>query len=347
MSVLTRPVSLQPTGAALGRLIQAKAYAIDDYGTALMRAETWRDMPHVLEGLRLSMKASVPAGSTSDATWAGPLSQAGLASEALTFMRHQTIVGALEDRMQKVPPSITVPVETDNAGMGDWVAENVPIPAARLAFTSVIQALYKIGAITALSAELVKSSTPGAQPTVTRIVLGRLGKSIDYKFLDPTVTAVANTRPASITNGSTEIVSTGNTAAAIAADLASMLAAMTTPGPYTWILRPTTTYRIALVLGSQAVGLPQTLLGIPVIASANSPAQITLVDPAALLFSDAGQFEVDVSRNATVAMDDAPEAPETIVTSFFQANLLGIRAMRWLAWLRPLSGSVSYMTTSY
>ena len=35
-------------------------------------------------------------------------------------------------------------------------------------------------------------------------------------------------------------VTTGSTAAAIAADLAAMLGSVSTPGPYTWILRPKT-----------------------------------------------------------------------------------------------------------
>lgn len=38
MSVLTRPVSLQPAGTAIGRFIRAKAYAADDYGSALALA---------------------------------------------------------------------------------------------------------------------------------------------------------------------------------------------------------------------------------------------------------------------------------------------------------------------
>jgi hypothetical protein len=56
-------------------------------------------------------------------------------------------------------------------------------------------------------------------------------------------------------------------------------------------MKPKTMYRIALVLGSQAAGLPNTLFGIPAIASINSPAQIALIDPGALVYSDSGQFD--------------------------------------------------------
>jgi hypothetical protein len=82
-----------------------------------------------------------------------------------------------------------------------------------------------------------------------------------------------------------------------------MLAAVTSPGPLVWIMKPKTMYRIALTLGSQAAGLPATLFGIPVIASINSPAQVTLLDPSAILYSDSGQFDVDVSTQALVQLD--------------------------------------------
>src|SRR5688572_14352903 len=117
-----------------------------------------------------------------------------------------------------------------------------------------------------------------------------------------------------------------------------MLAAVTSPGPLVWILKPKTMYRIALVLGSQAAGLPATLFGIPVIASNNSPAQITLLDPSAILYSDSGQFDLDVSTNALVQLDTAPTDPPTAATlyqSALQRNLVMVRAMRWLAWLNP------------
>jgi hypothetical protein len=116
-------------------------------------------------------------------------------------------------------------------------------------------------------------------------------------------------------------------------------------------MKPKTMYRIALVLGSQAAGLPATLFGIPVIASNNSPAQITLLDPSALIFSDSGQFDLDVSTRATIQADDAPANPATAATvyqSAFQRNLVMVKAMRWLAWLNPSpTTTASFMTVVY
>jgi hypothetical protein len=87
-----------------------------------------------------------------------------------------------------------------------------------------------------------------------------------------------------------------------------------------------------------------------VIASVNSPAPITLIDPAAILYSDSGQFDLDVSREAPLQLDTAPAEPTvstTLLDTLFGRNLVAIRAPRWLAWLRPLGGSVAYMTVTY
>src|SRR5262249_32697388 len=149
---------------------------------------------------------------------------------------------------------------------------------------------FKFGVIVPLAQELLEFSRPDALTTIRRTVLGGLARSLDQQFLLPTVTAVAGVNPASITNGATEITSTGSTAAAIATDLKALLAANTTPGTgLRWVLRPMTLATVAWALGAAAPDVPRTLYGIPLVVSVNSPAQITLVDGAGILYSDAGQ----------------------------------------------------------
>jgi HK97 family phage major capsid protein len=202
-----------------------------------------------------------------------------------------------------------------------------------------------------LSEELVSTSSPEAESTIKRLVLGGLAAGLDTQLLLPTVALSAGVNPASILNGATERVTTGSTAATIAADLASMLGSVTSPGPLTWVMRPKTMYYIALTLGSQAAGLPNTLFGVPVLASINSPAQIALIDPQAMLFSDSGRFDLDVSREALVQLDTAPTAVPTAVTvyeNFYQKNIVGVKALRWLAWLNPSpTTTASFMTVAY
>ena len=89
MSVATRPLSYLPEGTALSRYLMAKALGRGDAFRAKMIAERWRDTPQVHQCLddELQRKAAVAAGTTSDATWAGPLAVHGIAREALTLIR--------------------------------------------------------------------------------------------------------------------------------------------------------------------------------------------------------------------------------------------------------------------
>ncbi len=116
-------------------------------------------------------------------------------------------------------------------------------------------------------------------------------------------------------------------------------------------MKPRTMNRIALTLGHQAAQLPKTLFGIDVIASTSSPARIALLDPHAMLLSDSGQFDVDLSEQASFQLDSAPSDPvtsSTIYQSMFQQNLLAIKALRWLAWLNPSpTTTASFMTVAY
>ena len=352
MPELYRQVSALPRGTSLARFIIAKALGHGDLYTELSIAEQWRDTPQVKASLELPhTKAAIPPGLVTDATWAGPLSIHGVAPEAITIERSRSIRGAVEAQTQKVPLRVKVARETGTGFSGAWVAAGAPIPVQKTDFATSIQEHYKFACIVPLSEELMQISNPDAQATITRTVIGGLAAALDNQFLLPTVAAVANVNPASVTNGSTEITTTGTTAAQIAADLAGMLAAVTTPGPLVWIMKPKTMYRISLTLGSQAAGLPNTLFGIPVVASTTSPAQITLLDPSAILYSDSGQFDLDVSTRATLELNTTPADPTTASTIFetlFGRNLVAIRALRWLTWLNPTpTTSAAFMTVAY
>jgi hypothetical protein len=87
-----------------------------------------------------------------------------------------------------------------------------------------------------------------------------------------------------------------------------------------------------------------------VILSSNSPQQVTLLDAGNILYSDTGGFDVDISTQAAIEMNDAPTNPPvaaTVIESLWPRNLFGVRVTRWLAYLRAQTGSVVYMTVAY
>jgi HK97 family phage major capsid protein len=206
--------------------------------------------------------------------------------------------------------------------------------------------------VVVLTQELLQLGDPNAERTVRETVAAGVAAFLDSQFLTNTVTLSADVRPAAVTNGATAITSTGSTAAQINADLAGMLAAITTDGGgLTWVMKPLTAYKIAATIGgTAAVDVPKTLFGIPMVLSINSPAQITLLDCNHILYADDGGMAIDTTDEASIQMSDAPTDPAvaaTVFQSLWDNNLWAARITRWISYLRAQSGAVTYMAVSY
>jgi HK97 family phage major capsid protein len=319
---------------------------------AMLAAEQFKDSPTVLATFELRQKAAVAPATTTDSTWASPLASYGIAGEALALERGISIIGQLAPKMRRVPFRVKVSRETGTGTGGAWVAEGFSTPVAATAYDTLSQESYKAQKIVVLTNELLRLGDPSAERTVRETTAAGVAGFLDSQFLTPTVTLSAGLRPAAITNGATAVTSTGSTAAAINADLSSMLAAITTTGAgLTWVMRPATAYKIAATIGgTAAVDIPRSLFGIPMILSINSPQQVTLVDANCILYSDDNGIDIDSSENATLQMNDAPTDPETAATVFvslWPRNLWAVKITRWLAYQRAQSGSVVYMSVSY
>lgn len=348
--VVTRSLVALPPGAAVARYISALAVNDGHLHKAAAYAAAWRDTPQVENAFQYLIKAAVAPGTTTDSAWAGPLAVTSVGGEALSLLRGRSIVAMLEPRLRRTDFNVKVPRDTTTATLAAWVSEAAPSPAAALSFSLVGPVpMTKAAVIVAVTRDLLTLGTPGSLRAINTAIMGAVAQFIDVSFLDP-ASAAATGKPASITNGATAITSTGATAAAITTDLNAMLAAITTTGgALTWVMKPTTLAKIAGALGTVS-GLPTTLYGLPVIASSNSPQQVTLLDGEAVLYADDGGIELDVSKNMTVQLDTAPTSPAdaTVVPmSGWQVNVVGIKAVRYIGWLRAVSGSVSYMVTAY
>jgi hypothetical protein len=77
---------------------------------------------------------------------------------------------------------------------------------------------------------------------------------------------------------------------------------------------------------------------------------VALVQPDAILYADDGGVTIDVSQEASVQMDSAPDNPAlatTVMTSFWQNNLVGLRAERFINWKKARAGCVQYTVATY
>jgi hypothetical protein len=342
-------ISANPKGTNLARFVQAIVRSGGDFRGASIAAEEWRDSPAV----HLALKAHVPAMSTSGA--GASLSTYGISNEFIELVRGQSILGKLEPKMRKVPFMTAVARET-TAASSRWIPESGAVSVAALAYNTVNVEFFKAETDVVISAELARFSSPSAELAIRNSLVGAAAKYLDGQFLDPTVTRIANERPASVTSGAQTVVGTGSTSAQILADTVSMMALLGSWSAPFWVMRASTAAAMAAKMttgGSlqfPAIGaLGGFLHGIPVIASTTAPAAIVLLDAADLLYSDDGFANIDVAKDASILMDTLPQAsPQTTsLVSLWQRDMMAIRCTREVSWLRGHDDSVVSMVVSY
>jgi len=326
--------------------------------------EQWKaETPEVETVLR----AAVGAGSTTDTTWAGPLvTYQIMANEFISYLDPQTIIGQIQG-FRRVPFKIKVPRETGAATV-NWVGEGKAKPLTSLAFDTVTMEFSKIAGIIPLTEELVRFSNPSAEAIVRDRLAAAIVAFMDRAFVDPTA-ASSDVNPASVTYGVTPVTSTGTTAAALRADvktlMASFLSNNISPAGAVWIMTQQQALAIAMMVNT--LGQPEwpgismnggTFVGLPVVASENIPGTggsptdgglMILAKASEILLADDGQVTIDASREASLAMDSAPDSPETastVMVSMWQHNMIAIKAERFINWQKARSTAVGFIQNS-
>lgn len=312
------------------------------------------------------LRAAVPAGVTYDTTWAGALVYAQNISNAFAeFLRPLTIIGRLPS-LRRVPFNVRIPRATGGTTSG-WVGEAAPKPLTSMTFDSITLTWAKAAAISVLTEELVRFSSPAAETVVRDDLAAGLVQFVDRQFVDPSVAAVTGVSPAAITNGITPITATGITMAAFRADIKTLFNQLLVANQRltTGAFIMTQQQAMALSIAQNSLGQtiypsinPEqggTLLGYPVIASENIPATggspadgypLIFVVQDEILLADDGQVTIDASREASLQMDSAPDSPPTASTnmlSLWQLNQIGLKAERFITWARRRSSAVAWI----
>jgi HK97 family phage major capsid protein/HK97 family phage prohead protease len=303
-------------------------------------------------------RAAVNPGTTTDPAWAGPLVYLqNLTAEFVELLYAATVVARIPG-LTRVPFNIRVPRETTGAAAA-WVGEGKPKPVSAMAFDSVSLTFNKVAGIVPITVELMRFSAPSAELVIRNSLVKAIGALVDTTFLDPTKAAVAGVSPASVTNGVTAIPSTGTTPEALRNDLATLIATyaaanMNIDG---LVLIMRNALAVAISMARNALGqreFPEMtkdggmLEGIPVLCSQSVPSGlIVAVNAPDILLADDGDVAIDVSTEASLQMDSAPDSPPvatTVMVSLWQANMVGIKAERFITWLKARSGSVQYIS---
>jgi HK97 family phage major capsid protein len=346
-----------PPATAFIRMVQAFAACKGDATAAAQYASRWHESTPEVE---LFIKAAVAAGTTTDATWAGPLAPyKPMQDEFLEFLRPATIVGRIPN-LRRVPFLTSVPSQTGGAA-AQWVGEGAPKPVGALQFGTVTLGLTKCAIIVVITDELAKNSTPSAEAVIRTDLVNAIAYLVDTEFTLPARVAVANVAPGSITNGVTPITSAGTTPANGRTDIAAMISALVAAGlsAAQAVLLMSESNAAALSAALNPLGQPLfpglnitggTGLGIPIITSQAVASNVIMLHPPSILFADEGGVAIDVSREASLQMDSAPMSPPdatVVMTSLWQSNRVGIRAERAINWKKARAGCVQYVVQTY
>lgn len=353
-------------GVEFARYVKCLAASHGNRSEALEIAKAhYPDLPRI----QTVLKAAVAAATTTDASWAGNLvDYMHFSGDFVDYLRPQTIIGKFGQNgipsLFNVPFNIEIPTQT-SGGAAYWQGQGAPAPLTSFAFDKVTMRWAKIANIAVLTSELVRFSDPAADVLVRNALGAAIIAKADSDFVDPSVAAVTDVSPASVTNGVTPVASSGTDADAVRADIANVMkifiAANLGLMNGVWIMPATTAMRLSLMrnsLGQKEFPdvnmLGGRLEGLPVIVSQYVPNSVSgggmviLMDAQEVYLSDDGQVVVDASREASLQMLDNPTnnsstGTATTMVSMFQTDSIAIKAMRVINWKKRRAAGVQYI----
>lgn len=357
-------------GIGFARLVMCKMAAFMTHYEKSAAAFAKERYPHDQE-LEWAVKNTIAGGITTDSTWAAPLAYPSLANEFVEYLRPQTIIGKFGQTikgvtypgLQPIPFNVKINRET-SVPTGYWVGEGKPVPVSKEAFDALTAGYTKVGALTVISKELARFSTPSAEMLVRNSLVKSTVARIDTDLIDPDKAAVSNVNPASLTNGLTGLTTAGTSADNVRSDIIKLLAAFQTSNfdPANIVLIMPNTLCMALAVLATSLGTKQFgtmginggyLEGIPVIGSqyaasgASYGNMVIAVDTSSVGLADDGEVAVDISTEAALQMLDNPtnasaDGTATTMVSLWQTNSIGIKTERFINWLKLRTGAVAF-----
>jgi hypothetical protein len=314
------------------------------------------------------VKAAVAAGATGSGNWAENLvgDETSLFADFVEFLRPQTILGKFG--MNGVPSLRQIPfrvplISQTEGGDGYWVGEGKPKPLTKFNFDRTTLTPLKVANIVVLTMEHIRDSSPSSDIVIRDEMTKALRARMDIDFIDVDNAGGANT-PASITNAVAAPASSGNAGDNVRADIKTLfttfIAANNAPTMGVWIMPATVALSLSLMVN--ALGAPEfpgitmnggTLFGLPVIVSEHVPtvsagAYVFLVNAGDIYLGDDGDISIDMSREASLEMDDADFTQDqptgSTLVSLWQNNLVGFLAERTINWKKRRDGAVAALS---
>jgi HK97 family phage prohead protease len=310
-------------------------------------------------------KTAVVAGSSVSGNWAYDLvsQEGGVAADFAEFLRPATILGKFGTNgipsLNEVPFRTPLIIQT-GGGAGYWVGQGKAKPLTAMDFDRTTIDELKVANICVLTEESIRASSPKSDVIVRNSLRDALLARLDTDFVDPAKTASAGVSPASITNGAAAIASTGTDADHVRLDIRALYQKFIDAdnAPENGVFIMSTSNALAASMMVNALGQKEfptiTMMGgvfegLPVIASRYVGTNVVLLNASDVYQADEGGVQVDMSREASLEMSDAPAQTALVGTgasmvSMFQTNSVAIRAERIINWKRRRAAGVAYLT---
>jgi len=272
------------------------------------------------------------------------------AREFFSLASEQSLLGRIAS-LRRIPFNVRSVTQTQGATVG-WVMEGNPIPLSKPAIEGFTLPSLKVGGIIVSTKEALLAMGDVAEAALQRDLLNTVSRGLDAAFIDPGSAGIADTMPASVTYGQTQIASAGPTAANARADIRALFAAY--QGDWrtaTVVMHPQTAVQLGLLdaeLGDTKLTVQGgVLVGVPVVCSSGVPLEssggsITLLDADAIAFA-ARDFTMEVSDETSLYMSDTPTSPAQLV-SMFATNSVAWKAAAEANWETQGTGRVATVT---
>lgn len=301
-------------------------------------------------------RAAVAGGTTTDSGWASQLVQEydRQASEFIDMLRAQTVLSQLAPRRLDFGDNKSIKIPRKTAGVaGGWVSEAGAIKVEKLTVADLDLTPSKLGSIVVISEELARESSPAALQLIRDDLVEGTAQTIDSLFIS--TTAASAPAPAGLLNGIS-----GGTPSTASSDLEksvvdlqaleTSLDSANVPGSRTWIMNPAQYNSLLWMRDSYGFQYRAELTegklgGHRIITSTNvTDATIILVAEDQILWATGRAPTIELSRDATLMMDSAPNSPidSASATSLFQTDQVATRLIVSLAWGVRHTEAVAY-----
>lgn len=308
-----------------------------------------RELRERLLSMRLVEKAGAAPVATVDvgAGFSNP--------ELFAVIEQGSIIGKMS--LRRTVPFLRRLLRPTASARGYWVGGSARAkPLSRFALEGSALNPLTIATIVVITSEAARFEDPLVDAATRTDMVRANTERLDASFIDVSNAGISDVEPASVTNGATQINSTGDPARdadaaieAFAGDLASAY----------WVTDPLTATRFGLARDAGGSFMfpdcgPRggSILNIPLITSRGSPndttagGQLALVDASSIAIAIDG-MDVARAEGAAIEMSDDPDnAPDadTVLVSLFQSDLVALRTVMHANWEVQRAGAVAVVT---